>query len=117
MARFFSALCLLASLSLLPACATRAPATPANPDQVPIYDSVTSAPPRFEIVKRLWVGSLRSSFGVPTYSSEEDAMAAFRRHAANLGGNGVINFGCYHLPGLFNSDTRLACNGTVVRFL
>jgi hypothetical protein len=113
-ARFLSALCLLASLTLLSACATRAPA---NPVQLPIYDSITSAPPRYEVVKRLWVGSLISVFGVPTYASTEDAMADFRRHAANLGGNGVINFGCYHLPGLFNSDTRLACNGTVVRFL
>jgi hypothetical protein len=50
---------------------------------------------------------------VPRYASIEEAKDAFRRHAADLGGNGVINFGCYH-P--IDSD-RYICNGTVVRFL
>ena len=30
-----------------------------------------------------------------------------------VGGNGVINFGCYRKS---NDDTPLGCNGTVVRF-
>jgi uncharacterized protein YbjQ (UPF0145 family) len=49
---------------------------------------------------------------VPGYASIEDAMADFRRQAASLGGNGVINFGCYRYR-----ESGLACNGTVVRFL
>jgi len=112
-ARFISSIFLLASLSLLPACATRMPAAPVGPDQVAIHESVASAPPRYETIKRLWVGSWRSAFAVPRYASREDAMADFRRHAADLGGNGVINFGCYHPV---DSD-RYICNGTVVRFL
>jgi hypothetical protein len=108
--RFCSLTFLLAVLSLLPACATRAPT---SPEQVTIHESVTSAPPRFEIIKRLWVGSWTSAFGVPGYDSIEEAMADFRGHAASLGGNGVINFGCYH-P--INSE-RYICNGTVVWFL
>ena len=113
MARFFSLTLALASLSLLAACATPAPTAPAGQDQVSIHESVASAPPRYVTIKRLWVGSWRSAFSVPRYASKEDAMADFRRHAAALGGNGVINFGCYHPV---DSD-RYICNGTVVRFL
>jgi hypothetical protein len=99
---------------VLSACATQAPMAPVNPEQVAIHESVLSAPPRYEIVKRLWIESWSSAFMTPTYSSREEAMADFRREAANRGGNGVINFGCYRLP--VDGD-RLKCNGTVVRFL
>jgi hypothetical protein len=106
------------ALSVLSACATQAPIAPVNPDQVSIYESVLSAPQRYVIVRRLWIESWASAFMVPTYTSSEEAMADFRRHAANLGGNGVINFGCYNKvvspappPG-----SALYCNGTVVRF-
>lgn len=113
MARFSSPVFLLAVLCLLPACATQAPAGPTGPAQVAIHDSVASAPPRHEIIKRLWVGSWSTAFGTSSYASREEAMADFRREAAALGGNGVINFDCYRLA----DPERLACNGTVVRFL
>ena len=104
-------------LACLPACATQAPMAPGNVDQVSIHESVVSAPPRYEVVKRLWTGSWRSALWLPGYASREDAMADFRGQAASLGGNGVINFGCYRLPGVSGNGTRLACNGTIVRFL
>jgi hypothetical protein len=94
-----------------------APAAPADPQAVPVYESVTDTTRRFEIVKRLWTESWRSPLAVPGYESREQAVAAFRGHAVSLGGNGVINFGCYRMPGVFGSGTRLACNGTIVRFL
>jgi hypothetical protein len=94
-----------------------APAAPADPQAVPVYESVTDTPRRYEIVKRLWTESWRSLLAVPGYASREQAVAAFREHALSLGGNGVINFGCYRLPGAFGGGTRLACNGTIVRFL
>lgn len=99
---------------ILSACATQGPAAPVGTEQVSIHESVLSAPPRFEIIERLWVESWSSAFLTPSYSSREDAMDDFRRQAASRGGNGVINFGCYRLP--VDGD-RLKCNGTVVRFL
>ena len=105
----------LSLLACLAACATQPPGSPEA--QLPIYESTTAAPPRYQVVKRIWSGSARSIFGVPGYDSREDAMADFRRQAANLGGNGVINFGCYRMPGLSGNGTSLSCNGTVVRFL
>ena len=113
MTRLIRRTVVLASLFLLAACATQPPSAATSPERVAIHDSVASAPPRYETIKRLWVGSWRTAFGVPTYSSREDALADFRQEAASLGGNGVINFGCYHPV---DSD-RFICNGTVVRFL
>lgn len=98
----------------LSACATQGPAAPAGMEKVSIHESVLSAPPRFEIIERLWVESWSSAFLTPSYSSREEAMEDFRREAASRGGNGVINFGCYRLP---VEGTSLKCNGTVVRFL
>jgi hypothetical protein len=90
---------------------------PADPQAIPVYESVTDTARRFEIVKRLWTESSRSLFVVPGYESRDEAVAAFREHAVSLGGNGVMNFGCYRMPGVFGGGTRLACNGTIVRFL
>lgn len=89
-----------------------------EPDKVAIHESVTSAPVRYQVIKRLWVGSWVSAFTVPTYRSREQAEAAFRDHAARLGGNGVINFGCYNRVISPNppAGSRLSCNGTVVKF-
>lgn len=93
-------------------------APPADPQAIPVYESVTSTPKRYEVVKRLWTESWRSLLAVPGYESREEAVAAFRAHAASLGGDAVINFGCYRLPGVFGSGSRrLVCNGTIVRFL
>ena len=108
----------LSLLACLSACATQAPIAPVNPDQVSIHESVLSAPQRYVIVKRLWIESWSSAFMVPTYTSSEEAKADFRRHAANLGGNGVINFGCYNrvISPAPPPGSALSCNGTVVRF-
>jgi hypothetical protein len=93
------------------------PGAPADPQAVPVYESITDTTRRFEIVKRLWTESSRSLFAVPGYETREQAVAAFRELAVGLGGNGVMNFGCYQMPGAFGDGRRLACNGTIVRFL
>ncbi len=105
-----------AALGALPGCASTGGDAPVKKDKVAVYQSVVNAPPSYRIVKRLWVESWVSAFTVPSYGSQAEAEEAFRQHAADLGGNGVINFGCYRVPGIFG-NTRLACNGTVVRFL
>jgi len=105
---------MLAVLPLLAAgCSTQPPAPPVTPDQVSIHESVSSAPTSFRVIKRLWVDSWISAFGTPSYNSQMEAADLFRQHAASLGGNGVINFGCYRKS---DDDTPLGCNGTVVRF-
>jgi len=103
----------LLALIVLAGCATRAPV---SQDQVALHQSVASAPVRYEVIKRLWIESWVSAFGTPSYSSQNEAEEDFRQKAASLGGNGVINFGCYTRQGYFGGKT-LSCNGTVVKFL
>ena len=89
----------------------------ADAQSVTIHESMASTTARYEIIKRLWIESWRIPLVIPRYDSRETAIAAFREHAVRLGGNGVINFGCYQLPGVSGSGSRLSCNGTIVRFL
>ena len=83
-------------------------------DKVTLHESAVSAPSSYKVIKRVWVGDWRSAFGVPSYATREEGAAAFRDIAAGLGGNGVINFGCYRKSE--KDDASFACNGTVVRF-
>src|SRR5262249_37987616 len=82
--------------------------------KVALHESVTSAPTGYTVIKRVWAGSWRSSFGTPSYATREEGASAFRQIAADLGGNGVINFGCYRKSE--KDDASFGCNGTVVRF-
>jgi len=105
---------MLAALPLLAAgCASQPPAPPVTPEQVSVHESVASAPPKYRVIKRLWIESWGSAFGVASYGSRQEASDEFRQKAAGLNGNGVINFGCYRKSG---EDGPLACNGTIVRF-
>jgi uncharacterized protein YbjQ (UPF0145 family) len=104
----------LVLLPLLAAgCASQPPQAPVAAAQVAVHESVASAPVRFQVIKRLWVDSWVSAFGTPSYEAQNAALEAFRQQAADLGGNGVINFGCYRKA---EADAPLGCNGTVVRF-
>jgi hypothetical protein len=99
-------------LALLAACAS-APA-PTDAEKIRVYESVTGAPQVGAIVKRLWIESWSTAFFAPSYASVEEGAADLQRHAARLGGDGVINFGCYRMGEA--ADAALRCNGTVVRF-
>ncbi len=112
------ALAIAAPLAFLAGCASQPPAAPAGSDQVAVYESVTSAPVRYQVIKRLWGGSWRSAFTVPVYRSPEEAAADFRSQAVALGGNGVLNFGCYNKVISPNPPpgSPLYCSGTIVRF-
>jgi ABC-type glycerol-3-phosphate transport system substrate-binding protein len=109
---------MLAVLPLLAAgCAGQPPAAPESPvtaDQVTVHDSVVSAPMRYRVIKRYWTESLASAFYVPSYKTKQEAAEKFKQYAASLGGNGVLNFGCYRKN--TDENASLRCNGTVVRF-
>jgi len=106
----------LAILPVLVAGCASQPEAPVTADQVTVHQSVASAPVNYRVIKRLQVDSWSSAIGVPSYDSQEEAVTAYREKAANMGGNGVINFGCYARPGIFGGSS-LTCNGTIVRFL
>jgi hypothetical protein len=49
---------------------------------------------RYEVVARLPADSWRSAFSVPTYPSEEQAVAALQTEATRLGADGLLNVSC-----------------------
>jgi len=108
-----------ALLLFLYGCAAPTPtgSAPAVASKVTIHESQTDVPQRYEVIKRVWAGSWATAAWVPYYGSVDEAKAAFREHAESVGGDAVINFGCYRLAGGLFSRTPLACNGTIVRFL
>ena len=103
-----------ASIALIGGCATHPTAEPVPADKIPVYESVTGSPKVAAVVKRLWADSWVTAFNVPSYTSAGEAAADLKERAAALGGNGVVNFGCYRQTDA--PDSRLWCNGNVVRF-
>src|SRR5258706_10241687 len=97
----------LLAFALLAGCVTTEP-----PENVRVYESVTGAPQIAAVVKRLWVDSEGSAFATPTYASIEEGAEDLRENAVSLGGDGVINFGCYRMGDAV--DAPFKCNGTVV---
>jgi hypothetical protein len=49
---------------------------------------------RYEVVGRPWADSWRSAFRVPTFPSQEQAIAALQTEAASRGANGLLNVNC-----------------------
>lgn len=90
----------------------------ASVDEVKIYGSDQLAPSRYEVVRHLWADSWRSSFLLPTYSSEADGIAAMRTEAARLGANGLINVLCMdqgHSKWSWKSGPAIICYGNAIR--
>ena len=78
-------------LSLLGACATaQDPVAPA----VRVYDATELALQRYTVVKRLWAGTWRASFWVPSYDDAPAALKALTDKAADLEADGVTNVHC-----------------------
>ena len=66
----------------------------AAPDEVRIYEPGMLARDRYEIVTRVWVGSWRSAFHIPTHAERADAVAALKAEAAKRGANALTNLAC-----------------------
>ena len=49
---------------------------------------------RYEVVGRPWVDSWRSAFWMPTFPSQEQAIAALQTEAASRGADGLLNVNC-----------------------
>jgi hypothetical protein len=73
---------------------------------------------RYEAVGRPWADSWRAAFWVPTYPSQEQAIAASQAEAARLGADGLINVICLD-QGRSNwwssTDPAIVCSGIAIR--
>jgi hypothetical protein len=73
---------------------------------------------RYEVVARLWGDSWRSAFWVPTFPTQEQAIAALRTEAARRGADGLLNVSCRDQgPWSWSSSAEPAflCYGIAIR--
>ncbi|MGH8642869.1 MAG: hypothetical protein ACRET6_14235 [Burkholderiales bacterium] len=67
--------------------------------QVRIYDAAELTLDRYTVVKRIWAGTWRASFWVPSHAELADAIEALRERAVDAGADGVVNLHCLNDPG------------------
>ena len=65
-----------------------------RPGDVKLYDMGQLPDNRYEVVSRLWVGSWQAALRVPTYPTENEAIASLQTEAARLGADGLVNVSC-----------------------
>ena len=72
----------------------------------------------YDIVGRLWVSSWRTAFGIPTYSSKDDAIAAMQKEAARLNADALVSVSCLDQHGstwFQGSDSAFFCYGLAIQ--
>jgi hypothetical protein len=82
--------------------------------EVKIYESGEPNTSQYEVVSRPWVDSWRSAFWVPTYPSEEQAIAALQAEAARRGADALMNVICLN-QGRPNTEPTIVCYGIGIR--
>ena len=73
---------------------------------------------RYEVVGRPWVDSWRSAFWVPTFPSQEQAIAALQTEAARRGADGLLNVNCLdqgRWKWSSNTEPAFLCYGIAIR--
>ena len=66
---------------------------------VRVFDAGELTPDRYTVIERIWTGTWRASFWVPSHEDAGAAVAALTSKAANLGANGVVNLHCVNDTG------------------
>lgn len=111
-------LCALCAFAAGCSSVTGRPQRSPEADKIAVYEAVPADPRPYRLLKRVWVEPWRSAFTVPKYGTIEAGAADLQNQAIALGGDAVMNFGCYRLdagipPG---SPVALVCNGNVIRY-
>ena len=85
-------------------------------EDVVVYDAAQLKQGQYETVARLWVETWRARFWTPTYSSDEDPVAALQSKAASLGANGLITVACYGDKGFMSLwSESFNCYGKAIK--
>jgi hypothetical protein len=72
----------------------------------------------YEVVGRPWIDSWRSAYSVPTFPSQEQAIAALRTEAARRGADGLLNVSCLdqgRWQWSSNTEPAFLCYGIAIR--
>jgi hypothetical protein len=111
-----ASVCLLATLGT--GCASKqktAAAPSADAEQVRLYRGTELKPNQYQVVDRIWIDSVRSSFGYPTFATEEAGVRALKQAAADQGAQGIVNVICFHPSSPPVKDERLLCYGDAIK--
>jgi hypothetical protein len=84
---------LIAAILLLPGVTALAQDKAAAPP-FRVYDAGELPPERYTVLKRIWAGTWRASFWVPTRNEVADAIEDLKTQAADAGADGVVNLHC-----------------------
>lgn len=68
-------------------------------EPVRVFDAGELAFARYTVVKRLWTGSWRASFWIPSHGDAGSAIAELTAEAGSLGADGVVNLHCLNDSG------------------
>jgi hypothetical protein len=80
---------------------------------VRIFDAGELTLDRYTVVERLWTGTWRAAFWVPTHDDAGSAIAALTSKAADLGADGVVNLHCINDAGGWGSGYY--CYGLAIK--
>ena len=73
----------------------------------------------YEVVGRPWVDSWRSAYWMPSFPSQEQAIAALRTEAVRRGADGLLNVSCLdQVRGKWwswNTEPAFLCYGIAIR--
>jgi hypothetical protein len=87
--------CLIMMTGILAFASAQAPAQDgASAQTVRVYDAGELTPDRYSVIDRLWTGSWRALFWVPTHDEPAAAISALTSKAAGLGADGVTHLHC-----------------------
>jgi hypothetical protein len=119
MSRFFNTVLSLCALGTLAAGCSSMPLPSEGADKIAVYEAEPPDRRPYRLVKRIWVTTWRSVAMVPTYRSVEEGTADLRNQAVVLGGDAIMNFGCYRFDASIALESRpkMICNGNVIKFL
>lgn len=66
---------------------------------VRVFDAGELTPDRYTVIERLWTGTWRASFWIPTHDDAGSAIAALTSKAESLGADGIVNLHCVNDAG------------------
>ena len=84
-------------------------------DHIKVYEPGTIAPDAFAVVKRLWTGTWRSAFFLPSFGDVPSAVAAMKQEAARIGADGVTNVVCLPDSTLRQRAAGVYCHGVLIK--
>jgi hypothetical protein len=106
------------ALSLLYGCASTPPANTENRPPVQVYEWNPYVGKPYTVVGRLWTGTWRTAFWVPTYPNKDDAIAAMQTEAARRNADALISVNCLDQRGStwFQGDkAAYLCYGVAIQ--